>query len=199
METETEPDGLSKVAFHNQRHSLNSRWSRRRTFATNLKKTKSHLENVFYGVVYPDITDISWPEKQTINVMDLFIIYLASSNYKLSCAVCKNTVNSIQIQKHPIGSNSVTSHSVGCTREAHKTFWPGGFASKEKVGGSHKFFWGGQGRVLVAKGRKWLSWGEDDVLMSKSKPSLILSKCMLCLFYPAFKQGFSVAALPPFH
>lgn len=40
METETEPDGLSEVAFRNRRHSLNSRWSRRETsaFLTNLQR-----------------------------------------------------------------------------------------------------------------------------------------------------------------
>lgn len=53
----------------------------------NQPKKKCHLGNVLYGVVYPDSTDISWPEKRAVNVIDLFIIFLAYSNYKLSHAV----------------------------------------------------------------------------------------------------------------
>lgn len=68
--------------------------------------------NVFCGVVYPDITDISWPEKQTVNVIDLFIIYTASSGYKLSHAVSKNTVKTIQVEKYQIAGPILQIHTI---------------------------------------------------------------------------------------
>lgn len=74
--------------------------------------------NVLYGVVYPDITDTSWPEKQTVNAIDLFIIYPSSSGYKLSHAVNKNTAKTIQVQKYQIADPVMQIHAilVGCEK-----------------------------------------------------------------------------------
>lgn len=88
--------------------------------------------------------------------MDLFIIYLASSNYKLSRAVCKNTVNSIQIQKYPLGSNSATEPTVWVADEKlTKHSDQVGLPARRRLG-AHISSSG------VAKGECWWPKAESD-------------------------------------
>lgn len=166
METETEPDGLSEVAFRNRRHSLNSRWSRRETsaFLTNLQRGRLEDARCWGQYCWCFVT---WETDRGCDGFTYCWVLKEPQQMKDSF----QSIKGLLLQIHPIPD------SLG---GASNAFWP--------MGGSHPWPWGsqlhpGRGRrdLWVVRGWVWLLQVGNNAPRSTSMRSSIVRKRARCL------------------